>query len=65
MTGEFRTVTVIKSGASATADGRVALVLHTREVGTIAFEVDQQAIDVIRRDLLACENVLKSPKGKA
>ena len=63
--GEATTVTVLSSSAGARPDGSTALLLQTRELGTIAFEVDQRAIDALRRDLTACEQVLSRKPGQA
>lgn len=62
--GEFTTVTVTGSQALGRPDGRVSIRLQTRELGSIAFEVDQRAIDALRRDLAAAETLLRSG-GKA
>lgn len=64
-TKEIGTLTVVGSGAAATPEGKVAIVLHTKEQGPIAFEVDQRAIDTLRRDLTAAEQFLHQPAGKA
>jgi hypothetical protein len=66
--GETRaitTVTVTGSLAVARPDGTTALVLHTREAGSIAFEVDARAVEVLRRDLAAIETMLRRPQGQA
>lgn len=59
------TVTVLSSQANQTADGSTALVLGTQESGPIAFVVDQQAIDALRRDLAKCEEALNRGHGSA
>lgn len=57
-TNTYRTVTVLESQAMATADGRVSIRLRLQEE-SIAFVVDQKAIDALRRDLLAAESFLR------
>lgn len=63
-TNEFSTVTVLRSQALGRPDGRVAIRLDTKELGAIAFEADQRAIDGLRRDLSAAEQLLRQPGGK-
>jgi hypothetical protein len=43
------TLTVLRSHAVGCPDGRVAILLHTKELGSIAFELDQGLIETIRR----------------
>ena len=45
-------------------DGRAAILLDTLS-GPIAFEIDQQAIDTLRQQLLAAETFLKQRVGNA
>jgi hypothetical protein len=52
-------LTVFKSQAIGEADGRVAMVLETRELGPVAFEVDQRVIDAIRNNLLVVKHLLR------
>ena len=59
------TVTVIAAQAVATADGRVALALTTKEQGTIAFEVTLEIIAGIRAKLTEAEAVLRHDVGHA
>ena len=47
----IRTVTVIGSKTVARADGRVAIVLDTKERGPMASEVNLQSIETLRREL--------------
>ena len=61
-TREVRTVTVIGSESMARPDGRVAIRLDTREIGSIAFEVDQHAIDALRRQLVNAEHTLRQTR---
>jgi hypothetical protein len=63
-TNDYRTLTVLGSQAMGRADGRVSIRLETKEEGSIAFEVDQRAIDALRRDLAAAEQLLRQPNGK-
>lgn len=64
-TSEQTTVTVLGSQALGRPDGRVSIRLLTKELGSIAFEVDQRAIDALRGDLLKAEQFLRQPTGKA
>lgn len=59
------TLTVLGSQAMGRPDGRAAIRLETKERGSIAFEVDQHAIDVLRRELATAETFLRQPTGKA
>jgi hypothetical protein len=52
-------LTVFNSQAIGGADGRVAMVLETRELGPVAFEVDQRVIDAIRNNLLVAKHLLR------
>jgi hypothetical protein len=61
---ELRTVTVTGSQSVAGPDGHVAIVLYTKEAGPIAFEVDQRALDALRREVAAAETFLRQPKGR-
>ena len=63
-TSDYQTVTVLASQAMGRADGRVSIRLETKELGSIAFEVDQQAIDALRRDLSAAEQLLRQTTGR-
>jgi hypothetical protein len=54
-------LTVLSSQVFARPDGRVAIALETKENGTLAFEVDQHAIDTLRRDLAVAETFLCQP----
>jgi hypothetical protein len=64
-TRDVRTVTVIGSQSLARPDGRAAIRLETKELGSIAFEVNQHAIDTLRRDLALAETFLRQPTGNA
>ena len=59
------TVTVLGSESLVRADGRIAIRLDTRELGPIAFEVDQQAIDALRRQVGNAETFLRRSPGTA
>jgi hypothetical protein len=61
----IRTVTVVASKTVGRADGEVALVLVTQELGTIAFRVDQSSIENLRGELSKAEAFLAQPKGSA
>ena len=61
----LNTVTVLGSRAAETPDKRVALILDTREVGPLAFEVNQQAVAAIRESLAAIEQLLLAQTGRA
>jgi hypothetical protein len=57
---ERATVTILLSHAFGSAgDGKVAILLKTKELGTIAFEVDQRTIDALRRDLACAETLIR------
>jgi hypothetical protein len=58
------TLTVIGSQVLARADGRVAIRLETRQRGSIAFEINQKAIDTLRRQLATAEKILRQPTTK-
>lgn len=64
-TSDQMTVTVTGSQALGRPDGRAAIRLQTKELGSIAFEVDQRAIDALRRDLRAAEKLLRQQTGRA
>lgn len=63
-TKDHRIVTVLGSQALGRPDGRAAILLVTKELGPIAFEVNQQAIDVLSRDLLAAAVLLRQSTTK-
>ncbi|MFY9895639.1 MAG: hypothetical protein WAK63_16080 [Xanthobacteraceae bacterium] len=63
-TGDYTTVTVIGSQVLARPDGRAAIHLQTKEMGSIAFEVSQTAIDALRRQLTIAEGFLRIPPSK-
>jgi hypothetical protein len=59
-----RMLTVIASTTLFRPDGRAAIQLETRQAGTIAFEVNQGAIDALRRHLARAEQFLGQPRTK-
>lgn len=63
--GDLQTITVLESNAVATADGRFAIALKTAEAGTIAFEVDEKAIKLLRASLDKIELLRRQVPGKA
>jgi hypothetical protein len=56
---------VIGSETVQRADGRAAIVLKTRERGSIAFEVNLENIAVLQRQLAKAETILRQSHGKA
>lgn len=60
---DLETVTVIGSQVVATAEGATALALTTRERGTIAFAVNLEAIEILRRSLTKAEQILRAQHG--
>src|SRR6266542_2629776 len=60
----FGPVILLGSQALARPDGRAALMLLTDRLGSIAFEVDQQRIETLRRDLAIAEQYLRQPTAK-
>jgi hypothetical protein len=62
---EIPTLTVIGSRPLARADGRVAILLDTRESGAIAFEVNLQTIEILRGELAKAELLLRQGSGNA
>ncbi len=63
-TKDFRTVMLLGSQVLARPDGRVALMLLTDRLGSIAFEIDQQRVETLRRDLATAEQYLLQPTAK-
>jgi hypothetical protein len=59
-----QTVTIIGTQALIRPDGRAAIRLKTKEMGSIAFEVDQRAIDWLRNVIATAETHLRQPKQK-
>jgi hypothetical protein len=64
-TGNWTIVTVRQSQAFRRPDGRVSIGFWTKEIGPIAFEVNQQAIDSLRNNLKDAERLLNRPVGHA
>lgn len=65
ITGNHKTVTVVQSWPSATAEGATSLVLNTLEEGPIAFVVGLEAIAAIRSALAQLEAVILAGSGRA
>jgi hypothetical protein len=63
--GEWITPQVSRVWTGANAEGRVALVLETKEFGPIALELDAQKIAILRERLAHAEQLLNQPKGSA
>jgi hypothetical protein len=64
-TGNWTIVTVRQSQAFRRPDGRVSIGFWTKEIGPIAFEVNQQAIDSLRNNLKDAERLLHRQVGHA
>jgi hypothetical protein len=64
-TSDWTIVTVRQSQAFRRPDGRVSIGLWTKEIGAIAFEVNQQAIDALRNNLKDAERLLHRQVGHA
>lgn len=58
-------VTGLGSEGMTGHQGTTALCLHTREMGPIAFGVDQRAIDAIRKHLDKLQLAFQKPSGQA
>ena len=59
------TVKVTGSATMECPDARIAIRLDTRELGSIAFEVDQPTIDALRERLATAEQFLQRQAGNA
>jgi hypothetical protein len=64
-TSDWTIVTVRQSQAFRRPNGRVSIGLWTKEIGAIAFEVNQQAIDALRNNLMDAERLLHRQVGYA
>jgi hypothetical protein len=62
---DVRTVTVMSSQPMVRPDGRVAIRLDTGELGSIAFEVDQRAIEGLLQAIASVETQLRQKAGNA
>ena len=62
---ELWTFTVTGSQSLGRADGRVAILLVTKERGPIAFEVTLQTIPLLRAELDRVEAALRQQAGTA
>jgi hypothetical protein len=58
-------LTVIRSESLLHPDKRAAIQLVTRELGPIAFEVDQRVINALRQHISTIESFLKQKSGNA
>jgi hypothetical protein len=58
-------VTVVGSESMTGPGGTTALCLRTKEAGSVAFAVDQRAIDAIRGHLDKLELMFQTPGGQA
>jgi hypothetical protein len=58
-------LTVLRSESLLHPDKRAAIQLITRELGAIAFEVDQRVINALRQHISTIENFLKQKGGNA
>ena len=54
-------VTVLGSQCLGRPDGRVAICLITKELGSITFEVTKRSIDALRVELATAEMFLREP----
>jgi hypothetical protein len=63
-TRDVTTVTVIGSQPMLRPDGRAAIRLDTREIGAIAFEVDQRAIEGSRQAIAVAETHLRQTNNQ-
>ena len=59
---DTRTVTVTGSQTMFRPDGWAGIRIETRELGAIAFELNQQAIDALRRQLVDAEQFLRQQR---
>jgi hypothetical protein len=64
-TENWTIVTVRQSQAFRRPDGRISIGFWTKEMGPIAFEVNQQAIDSLRNNLKDAERLLQRQVGHA
>jgi hypothetical protein len=62
---DYTSLTIQGSETLLRADNRAAIMLLTKEVGPIAFEVNQQAIDALRLQLSRAETHIRQEAGKA
>lgn len=63
-TRDLTTVIVMGSQPMLRPDGRAAIRLDTRELGPIAFEVDQRAIEALRQAIAAAETHIRQSKDQ-
>jgi hypothetical protein len=62
---DVRTVRIYGSRVVSLSGRRVALLLKTDRWGVVPFEVTQQTIEALRRDLVAAEKYLSQPIVRA
>lgn len=55
----LRTVEVLGSNIAMNANGAISLVLNTKQLGSVAFVLDQQKIDHLRKELATAETYLR------
>ena len=60
---DAKNITIIGSQTFLRSDGRAALALMTRELGAIAFKLNQQSIVILRKHLLNAEALLRQSAG--
>jgi hypothetical protein len=64
-TENWTIVTVRQSQAFRRPDGQISIGFWTKEMGPIAFEVNQQAIESLRNNLKDAERLLQRQVGHA
>jgi hypothetical protein len=64
-TENWTIVTVRQSQAFRRPDGQISIGFWTKEMGPIAFEVNQQAIESLRNNLEDAERLLQRQVGHA
>jgi hypothetical protein len=63
-TRDVKTVTVLGFQPMVRPDGRAAIRIETRELGPIAFEVDERAIEGLRQAIASAETHLRQSKDQ-
>ncbi|MFT4097401.1 MAG: hypothetical protein QM651_09765 [Rhodoblastus sp.] len=64
-TQQIRQLTVVGSSVAASPEGLVAIVLETREAGTLAIPMTLESCEALRRDIAAAEGFLRQKPGTA
>ena len=59
------TLTIVSSRAAQQADGSIALVLESQEIGAIAIRVDRSGLQALRQTIARAEVLLARPTGNA